>query len=335
MSPYHIAFCVVPDFALASLAIGVDVLRVANRMGGRPLFRWTILSRDGQPARASSGITIMVDGALPAVQATGADGLRPDLALVVAAFDVERYCFPELKRWLTRQRAAGRAVGGIASGAYVLAEAGLLGGRRCTIHWENIPAFAERFPDVRVASQLCVIDDDICTCAGSTSVMDMMLQIVTRQTDARLAAKVAEQCLVSNIRQPEDSQRVPIGPERRVAHPVVAAAFRIMDNHIEEPLPLDRIAREVGLSLRQLERLFAAELGRSPAASYRDLRLERAKHLLSQTAMPALEVGLACGFASAAHFSRAYRQCFGHPPSQTRQRRAGGSRSSASHGLKQ
>lgn len=318
MPPFHVAFCVVPDFPLTSLAIGLDVLRVANRITGRPVFRWTILSRDGQPVRASTGTTIMIDGALASARRAPRFDTRPDLAFVVAGLDVERYASAELKRWLVRVHGQGAAIGGVAAGPYILAAAGLLDDRNCTIHWENLPAFAERFPLARVKPQLWVIDGEIHTCGGSSSVMDLMLQIVTRHTDARIAGEVAEQCLVSTIRRPEDSQRAPIGPHTTSAHPVIAAASRIMERYIEEPMALKRLAGEVGLSLRQIERLFDDELGQSPAGYYRNLRLERAKHLLAQTMMPVLEVGLACGFASAAHFSKSYRKQFGLAPTDFR-----------------
>jgi transcriptional regulator GlxA family with amidase domain len=318
MPPYHVAFCVVPDFPLTSLAIGLDVLRVTNRMTGRPVFRWTILSRDGQPVRASTGTTILIDGALASARRAPRVEDRPDMVFVVAGLDVERHAYAEIKRWLGRVRGQGAAIGAIAAGTYILAAAGLLDDRNCTIHWENMSAFTEHFPLARVKPQLWAIDGDIHTCAGSSSVMDLMLQIVTRHTDAETAGKVAEQCLVTAIRRPEDSQRAPIGPHASDAHPVIAAASRIMERHIEEPLALKRLAGEVGLSLRQIERLFHGELGRSPAEYYRHLRLERAKHLLAQTRMPVLEVALASGFASAAHFSKSYRRQFGQAPTDFR-----------------
>ena len=318
MPPYHVAFCVVPDFPLASLAIGLDVLRVTNRITDRSVFRWTILSRDGQPVRASTGTTIMIDGSLASGRRAPRVDDCPDMVFMVAGLDVERYAFAEIKRWLGRVHGLGAAIGGISAGPYILAAAGLLDDRSCTIHWENMSAFTERFPLARVKPQLWVIDGDIHTCGGSSSVMDLMLQIVARHTDAQTAGKVAEQCLVTTIRRPEDSQRAPIGPHTTNAHPVIAAASRIMERHIEEPLALKRLAGEVGLSLRQIERLFDDELGQSPAGYYRNLRLERAKHLLAQTMMPVLEVGLACGFASAAHFSKSYRKQFGQAPTDFR-----------------
>ncbi|MBM3524867.1 MAG: AraC family transcriptional regulator, partial [Alphaproteobacteria bacterium] len=207
MKPFTVAFCVLPEFALTSLAVGLDALRVANRMAGRPAFRWSVLSPDGGRIRASCGLTIDVDGRFPIGPAAMRILDDVDMTLVVAGFDPQKYCDPALMRWLAALRRRRRLVGGIASGAYVLAAAGLLDGVACTIHWENRTMLAERFPHVDIRPQIYVVDRGIYTCGGSSSVFDMMLHVIAEHAGTPVAAYVAEQSLLSTIRPPEVAVR--------------------------------------------------------------------------------------------------------------------------------
>lgn len=318
MKPFHIVYCIVPEFGLTSLAVGIDLLRVANRMAGRQVFNWTVLSVDGAPVRSSCGLDLGVDGSVPSHMQGTAGRLDPDLIFCVAAFSPEIYCSPQLLRWLRAQRRRGAAIGGISSGTYLLAAAGLLEGRSCTIHWEHQPLLAERFPGARLLAQLCVIEGDIYTCGGSSSVYDLMLHLIEQQTDGATAARVAEQSMLSRIRQPNEPSRRPFGPQTISASEATTRAVQIMEGRISEPISIDTLARELGQSQRQLERIFMRELGLSPAAYYRRLRVERASQLLRDTELSVTEVGIACGFRSSAHFSRCYRGEVGTPPGMAR-----------------
>ena len=317
MKTYHVAYCIVPDFGLTSLAVGLDLLRVANRMAGRQVFKWTVHSADGMPVRSSCGLSLGVDSRIPS-PVQGQNGPDPDLIFCVAAFSPERYCYPHLLRWLRSQRRRGAGIGGISSGTYLLAAAGLLEGRSCTIHWEHQPLMAEQFPGVRLLAQLCVIDGDIYTCGGSSSVYDLMLNLIEEQTDSTIAARVAEQSVLSRIRKPEEPSRRPFGPQTMSTNEMTTRAVQIMEGHVSEPISIDALARELGQSQRQLERVFRRELGLSPAAYYRRLRVERASQLLRDTELSVTEIGIACGFRSSAHFSRCYRGAVGVSPGAAR-----------------
>jgi transcriptional regulator GlxA family with amidase domain len=309
----------VPGFSLTGVASTIEPLRIANRVTGREAFAWSLVSVDGAPATASSGIVVSVDRGLEtALKAIVRDEERPDFAFVVAGLDVEKRRYPLLIRWLKALAKRNVMIGGISTGAYILAEAGLLEGHRCTMHWENIPAFTERFPGVEVRQEICVIDGYLLTCAGGTSAIDMMLHVIASNLDQVTAARVAEQLIMPAVRPLDQHQRGPVGLGLRRTDPRLSAAVRRMEESIAQPVGVPEIARALGLSRRQLERLFERDLGKTPARYFMELRLERARHLLQQTRMPVIEVAMACGFASAAHFSRSFRRRYGSSPKAVR-----------------
>src|SRR4051794_38166671 len=169
--PYRIGFLLIPEFPMMAFAAAIEPLRSANRLTGERRFEWQLFSRDGAPVRASNGIDIAVHGA--------AGDERPLDLLVACAGTRDAGAGDEVVHgWLRALARRGTALGGVSLGAYVLATAGLLDGRRCALHWESLDAFAERFPRVRVSTDIFVIDGNRYTCAGGTSALDMMLQVI-------------------------------------------------------------------------------------------------------------------------------------------------------------
>jgi transcriptional regulator GlxA family with amidase domain len=317
--PIRVSICLVPGFSLTGVASTIEPLRIANRVTGREAFSWSLVSVDGAPAEASSGIVLSVDRGLDAaLKAIVRDEERPDFAFVVAGLDVEKRRYPLLLRWLKALAKRKVMIGGISTGAHILAEAGLLEGHRCTMHWENIPAFTERFPGIEVRQELCVIDGNLLTCAGGTSAIDMMLHVIASNLDQVTAARVAEQLIMPAVRPLDQHQRGNVGLGLRRTDPRLSAAVRRMEESIAQRVGVPEIARALGLSRRQLERLFERDLGMTPARYLRELRLERGRHLLQQTRMPVIEIAMACGFASAAHFSRSFRRRYGTSPKAAR-----------------
>ena len=305
-----VVFFLVPDFSMISFTSAVEPLRLANRVAGRRLYRWIVASKDGGPVRASNGIAVQVD--------TGLDGLAPAEPLptvcLVSGVAGERYQDKDVFAWLRRLDRHGAVIGALCTGAHILAKAGLITDHRCTIHWENLPGFIEAFPDIDVASDLFEIDRNRFTCSGGTAPLDLMLNRIAERHGDELATKVSEQCLLDRIRGAQDRQRMPIRVRLGVHHPKLVLAIELMEANIEEPLGQEMLAKYVGLSRRQLERLFRRYLGRTPAQYYLELRLERARHLLYQTDLPIMNIACACGFVSASHFSTCYRQMYGKTP---------------------
>jgi transcriptional regulator GlxA family with amidase domain len=212
-------------------------------------------------------------------------------------------------------------VGAISTGSFVLAEAGLLDGRRCTVHWEYADAFKARYPRLQVTQDLYVIDRDVFTCSGGTAALDMMLHFLKQVSGAKLAMSVAEQFIHAQIRQQEDHQRLELHARYGIDHPKLIQAIELMEATLDEPLDITEIARRTNLSTRQVERLYRQHLDSSPQAFYRRLRLARARTLLRYTLTPLRAVALECGFESTSHFCHAYKRVYGIPPTHERSSR--------------
>jgi transcriptional regulator GlxA family with amidase domain len=315
-APYRIGFLLVPDFPMMAFAAAIEPLRAANRLTGERRFEWQLFSRDGAPVRASNGIDIGVHGA--------AGDERPlDLLLVCSGTRDAGEGDTAVLAWLRALARRGTALGGVSLGAYALAHAGLLDGRRCALHWESLDAFADRFPRIRPTTDIFAIDRHRYTCAGGTAALDMMLQVIAERDGRDLANGVSEQFIHSRIRDTRDPQRMGVRSRLGVANEKLIAAVSLMEQESEDPRPVQRIAADVDLSPRQLERLFARYLRTTPAKYYMDLRLARARMLLLETTRPILDVAVGCGFASASHFSRCYRALYGLRPSDERVGKAG------------
>lgn len=307
ISPRGIGFLLAPHFSMMAFSSALEPLRVANRVGGREVYRWHVFSRDGGPAVASNGLTVPAEGSIR-------DLPRLRALFVCASHAPEQTIDRATLTLLRRLPVAGVYLGAIDTGAWFLAHAGLLNGHRATVHWEWQDAFAEKFPDVDVRDSLFEIDGGRLTCGGGTAALDMMLHLIASECGSRLALDISEQFLHERIRPGGDPQRMAIGRRLGRSDPTLEAVIAAMERALEEPLRAADLAAVADVSERQLERLFRRRLGCTPTRYYLDLRLRRARVLLGQTRLPVREVALACGFASPAHFSRSYRAHFGMPP---------------------
>lgn len=316
-----LVFFLVPSFSMLPFSAAIETLRIANRMLGYDAYTWRLASTDGQQVLASSGIGIEVNASLADERKYLAGENRPSMVLVCSGVDVEGFVNRSVNAWLREVYNRGIAVGSLCTGAHVLAQAGLLNGKRCAIHWENLPGFAEAFPQVDVYADLYEIDGNIYTCAGGTASLDMMLSLIDQDFGETLVNSVCEQALTDRVRGPHDRQRLPLRARLGVQNAKVLSIIELMESHLSEPLSLLEIADSVDLSRRQIERLFRQEMGRSPARYYLEIRLDRARHLLVQSSMPVVEVAVACGFVSASHFSKCYRELYNRSPQQERAER--------------
>lgn len=313
-----LVFFLVPEFTMVAFATAIDPLRLANRMLGYEAYRWRLASLDGKPVRASSHVECAVDTSLDDERRKMAGPDRPSMVVVCSGVNVETYANKSTFAWLREEYNRGVAIGGLCTGAHVLAAAGLLSNKRCAIHWENLPGFAERFPKANVFADLFEVDQNIYTCAGGTAALDMMLKLIGDDFDESLVNRVCEQMLTDRVRNPTDRQRLPLRARLGVQNSKVLSIIELMEAHLSEPLSLVEIADAVDLSRRQIERLFRQEMGRSPARYYLEIRLDRARHLLIQSSLPVVEVAVACGFVSASHFSKCYRELYARSPQQER-----------------
>ena len=311
--PVDILLVVTPHFNMAGTMAFIDPFRAANYLGGRVLFRWHLASETGGLCYASNGL---------AVDTVGFDEVRdtqPKLVIVSSSWTPEAFASPALKsllRWFAR---AGCYIGGIDTAAFILADMGLLQGRRATVHYEHIDSFGERFPDVEVSEDLFVHDGKVGTCCGGSAAADFALLLLRDMAGDAITNDCAKYLFHAAVRgsgtHQTDTRLEPLG---NTAPPKVRKAIEIMERHLEDPIPIPEICRQTDISQRQLDRLFRSYVKTSPQLYYRDIRLDRARGLVTQTELPMSEVALACGFASQVHFSRAYRARFGLAPTKDR-----------------
>ena len=309
----RVGFLPVPGYSAISMSCALEPLRMANQLTERVLYDWQVITLGGQPIAASNGLVLA-----PAAALEDKPGL--DMLFVCGGVDIKKTCDKRILAWLRRLAAHEVVLGGVCTGAYILARAGVLEGYRCTLHWENISSINEQteFPKTYFSSELFVIDRDRCTCSGGIAPLDMMLNIISRQMGQELAEGVSEEFVHERMRGVRDMQRIPLRAHLGTGHPRLLTAVTLMEANIEEPLTLDELAGYVKVSRRQLERLFRKYLDRAPTRYYLELRLKRAREFLLQTDLSIIDIALACGFASSPHFSKCYHDYFGRPPSRER-----------------
>ena len=310
----RIAFVLVEGFALMSFAAVSEPLRAANLLAGRRIYETSIFAA----SPTASGMLNSSSAASVAIEELGDATGDFDLVLVVAGGDPVGFQDAATLQWLRRQARHGRTLGGVSGGPAILANAGVMENRRMTIHWEHAAALAERHPGLLLERTLYVVDRDRMTCAGGTAPLDMMHALIAEQHGPDFARKVSDWFMHTDVRPAGGPQRAGLAQRYGTNRHAVLAAIEAMENHIADPLPLADLAQVVGVGVRQLNRQFRAGLGRSAGAFYRDLRLDKSGELLRQTDLPILEIALATGFTSAAHFATAFRKRYGRPPSRYR-----------------
>jgi len=314
--PQRFVFLLLDKFTMLSFACAIEPLRLANQVSGEVLYEWAMAGEGGTSVACSNGAVFTVDMDLRDVG-------RNDIVLVCGGNDIRTATTKPVVSWLRKQARYGITVGGLCTAAHTVAKAGLLDGKRATIHWENQDSFAEEFPEVNLTKSVFVIDGKRQTTAGGTSSIDLILKIIAKDHGEELANTVADQLIYTSIRTDQDTQRLSVPSRIGVRHPKLSAVIQMMEQNLEEPISPSLLARDVGMSTRQLERLFRRYLNRSPKRYYMELRLQKARNLLMQTEMSVINVALACGFASPSHFSKCYRAHYGTTPYRERGSQAG------------
>ncbi len=304
---YTATIILTPGFSMMSFSSLIEPMRGANRIAGAQLFRWRLLSAAGGPVLASNGIDVKTLPVPP--QDDGSD-----LVVLCGGQEDEAYADRRIREFLRHLVRSDTVIGSVSTASFMLAEAGLLDGRRCTTHWDYVDAFREKYPHLDVCNDIFVFDRRVFTCGGGVAAMDVMLEIIRSLKGSEFANRVSENFVYGSIRSHDESQRMSLRMRLGVPHTTLIEAVRLMESNTESPLRMPAIARKIGVSPRQLERLFETWLGVSPTRYYVRLRLDRARALLRYSSISVFDAGVACGFTSASHFSRAYRSRFGCSP---------------------
>ena len=310
-SPRRFVFVLMEHFTLLSFSSALDALRIANRMSGKKLYDWTFIGESEEFVSCSAGTQFKLDNPLIELH-------RDDTILLCGGTAIQASTTKKLIGWLRREARRGLVIGGLCTAAYPMAKAGLLDEKKATIHWENQDSFAEEFLEVELTKTVFVCDGNRYTTAGGTSSIDLLLKIIADDHGEELANAVADQMIYSSIRTDQDTQRLSVPTRIGVRHPKLSKVIQMMEINIEEPISPSVLAKDVGMSTRQLERLFRRYLDRSPKRYYMELRLQKARNLLMQTDMSVINVALACGFASPSHFSKCYRAHYDTTPYRER-----------------
>ncbi|MEX0285654.1 MAG: GlxA family transcriptional regulator [Paracoccaceae bacterium] len=309
--PRRFVFVLLDNFTMLCFSSALESLRIANRMAGQELYSWVLAGEGGDLVTCSAGTTFKLDCDLDEMN-------RDDMLMICGGIDVQKATTKRLLGWLRREARKGLSVAGLCTAAHTLAKAGLLDGKRATTHWENQDSFAEEFDEVELTKSVFVIDGNRMTTAGGTSSIDLMLKLIAEDHGDQLANAVADQLIYTTIRTDQDTQRLSVPTRIGVRHPKLSQVIQMMEANIEEPISPSILAKDVGMSTRQLERLFRRYLNRSPKRYYMELRLQKARNLLLQTDMSVINVALACGFASPSHFSKCYRSHYDTTPYRER-----------------
>lgn len=302
-----VTFVLVPNFTMLAFSSALEPFRIANQLAGRRLFRWAVFGRNDEAVMSSSGIAVSTDGSLPREVTDG-------YVLVCGGVTPEKTMSRELGNWLRAQWRRGRVIGGLCTGTYALAHAGILSGHHFTLHWENIPGFCEKFPDLEPERRIFCMDDRILSCAGGVAAADLSLALIAQHYGAPFARVVMEMCLLSNNRSGEEAQVSSLAARLASRNAVVVRAAEFLEANLEDGFDLAACARHAGVAPRQVQRLFRSYLGMTPRQYANDLRLAHGRMLLAGTNLPVLDVAIACGYATRSAFSKGFRLKYGCAP---------------------
>lgn len=305
------AFLLLDGFSAFDLASATEALWSANQCDNQERYVWLSLNETGETMRAASGLNVAVDGPLQELE-------RNDTLIVLGGRDMKSTGSMAVLRWLRREARRGVTIGAVGAAVYALSRAGLLEERVISTHWALQSAVTESCPELEVDRSIFSLDRGRITCAGGTATLDLMLHLINNDHGAETATWVADRLLCASPRGADHEQCISEFGRTGIRHEKLARAMRMMRDELEFPLPPSLIATEIGISTRQLERLFSRYLGVSPKAYYIRLRLENARSLLQHSNLKVIEVALANGFSSQSHFSKVYRRRFGVSPHEER-----------------
>ncbi|WP_171026359.1 GlxA family transcriptional regulator [Mesorhizobium comanense] len=296
-----VSILLLPKFTVLQLGCIVDTLRIANRVAKYEAYSWQIVATTDD-VLSSTGIRISADVLIGSVKAS-------DFVIIVGGLDGYLHQDKSVRGWLQHISHGGAEIGAVSAGVWALARSGLLNGRRCAIHWDDAPSFAEMFPDVTATKDIFVRDGRFYTCAGGIAATDMMLQIIGDKYGSVFAADVAD-LLIYSRRRPSSAVQRRVEVEDPISTEPVRRAVALMEDHIETLITVEAIAKRIGISRRKLERQFVSSLGATPKQYYVTMRMRRARKLLLETKLAVTEISFRCGYMSTSQFSNEFKAIY-------------------------
>ena len=303
-----IGFLLIDGFALMSYSSVVEPLRAANLLSEKQLYDLKNISSLKSYSYSSSGAKIETNS-IKSLQSS------LDILMVFAGGDPFLFNDKKVFDWLRKISREGCMLGGVSGGPVILASAGLMNGRRMTLHWEHSETFSELWPLIVLEKSLYIIDRDRITCAGGIAPLDLMYALITEHHGEKFARRVSDWYMHTEIRPSGGPQRSGIVERYGVNNFNIVLAIEFMENHLSDILSLPQISKLVRLSPRQLNRLFKVHLNNSTMDFYKNLRLSLSKRLLKQSSLSITEIAFTAGFSSSAQFSHSFKTKFGIVPS--------------------
>ncbi|MER9120954.1 GlxA family transcriptional regulator [Mesorhizobium sp. M0954] len=315
--PVDLVVLVLPGFSQLALHAFIEPFRIANVLSKLELFRWRIAGLDARPVVGASGLSVDVDMTLDDLDIC-IGGKAPNHLAIIAGEPVSRRLPPQITSVLRTFARRGIPISALGTATWLLAQTGLLAGTRCTIHWSRLAAFSEMFQQTQARDALFVKDGQFATCAGELAAFDLAVDLIAGHVSGTIAQEVCRYATVDGQRSGSNRQTGPTGLAFAGASDKLLMAMRIMEEYVENPLSMAEVSRRVGISRRQLERLFAAHVHIPPVRHYLRVRVEHAKRLIEGTSLPIIDIAIACGFVSASHFAKSFRTFHGVSPQQCR-----------------
>lgn len=310
----RVAFILLENFSMMAFTGAVDALVTTNLMKSTTMYEVLVVGSEAAVTVSDLGIEVAADYSLDKFDATS---LNIDVLIVCGGLRVLPKTTSLLRNKLRHADTKDMILGGLWNGAYFLAEAGLLNGYQCAYHPDGRAMMAEQFWDVSVSSRSFIVDRNRISCAGASSSLSMMLEVVRTDCGNEVVSAVEE--MLSCDKGLDSPDISTIGVDQNLTLPEkLKISLQLMKNNIEEPLSISEIANWVNISRRQLERMFGNYVNASPSRYYMELRLTRARQLLQQTNKPVAEVAVATGFVSIPHFRSCFFQLFEVTPGQFR-----------------
>jgi transcriptional regulator GlxA family with amidase domain len=299
-----VAFVVFEGFQSMALA-AMPVFEYANFSAGETLYQVSVLSEDGRNLHASGGLSVGTEAF---------DARVFDTVIVVGGDSILQQAPAGVLEYVRSSVKTARRTASICSGAFVLAQAGLLDGRRATTHWAYARELQARFPSIKVEEdRIYVVDGSIWTSAGMTAGIDLALAMVEKDHGAGLARSVAQKLVMYHRRAGGQSQHSAL-LELEPKSDRIQTALGYAREHLADTLSVEQLADVASLSPRQFSRAFRAETGQSPAKAIENLRLEAARHMLERGRLTLDQIATETGFSDRRRMREAFLRVFGQPP---------------------